>query len=187
MSSSPTRNAGIGARRAGRDEQQTVRQPAAAHDPERERDRDEHLDEEREAGQHERRRQRAQEHGHHRLGLREAVPEVALEDPRDRRHVADGERIVEPVGLADALDGLGRCDRARQRARRVAGDDLDEQEARGRDDPDGDERGEQPPADVGDHRSPSSWTRRLSPTRFADATSTNRKTAGNRIKPGCER
>ena len=59
------------------------------------------------AGQDKRRRQRAQEHRQHWLGLREAVPEIALEDARDRRDVADGQGVIEPVRLSDALDGLG--------------------------------------------------------------------------------
>ena len=146
----PTRNAGIGARRARRDEQQPVRQPAPAHHPERERDRDEHLDEERERRERERRRQRPEQDGRDRLGLREAVAEVALDDPRDRGDVAHRQWVVEAVRLTDPLDGRGRGDRAGQRTRRVTRDDLDEEEAGARDEPDGHERRQQPPTDVSD-------------------------------------
>ena len=91
---------------ARRDEQQPVGQAAAADHPERQRDGDEHLDAEGQRGQQQRRGQRAQQHGRHRLGLREAVAQVALghAQPRRRRSApAAGRRSRRPRGCAASV------------------------------------------------------------------------------------
>ena len=122
-----------------------------------------------------------------RLGLGEAVAQVALHHAHHRVHVAHWQRIIEAIGRADGCDRGFGCPGAGQLSSRVARDDLDQQEACGGHDPDRHQRRQQPPADVPAHQRSSVRVRSASPARLAATTSRPRNSAGKRMRPGWRR